>query len=90
PKVDSCIISIEKTGFVLDKATESFIGALFSHKKKSLRNAIIDARAQLFGSSDKAEAAKISENLLHSKRKVFTLTTSEVLETAKEMRKYVK
>ena len=74
PKVDSCILSLEKTGFSLDAKTEIIIGAIFSHKKKSLRNAVIDARAQLFGSKDKGKAGKISDKLKYSERKVFTLS----------------
>lgn len=83
PKVDSCIISLEKTGFSLDERAEKFIGAVFSHKKKSLRNAVIDARMGLFGSKDKESAARLAQKLPHSGRKVFTLTPEEVLEAAK-------
>jgi len=83
PKVDSCIISLEKTGFALDAATEKFIGAIFSHKKKSLRNAIIDARQELFGTKDKKAAEKMAGRLKYSERKVFTLSPKEVLEAAK-------
>ena len=85
PKVDSCIISLEKTGFALDEKTEGLIGALFSHKKKNLQNAVVDARQAIFSSPDKKQAAKISQTLKYSKRKVFTLSPKEVLEAASEL-----
>lgn len=87
PKVDSCIISLEKTGFKLDEKAEAIIGALFSHKKKNLQNAVVDARQAILSSNDKREAAAISQNLKYSKRKVFTLTPSEVLEAVSELRR---
>ena len=86
PKVDSCIVSLEKTGFSLDGKTEAMIGALFSHKKKNLQNAVVDARQAIFSSNDKCQAAKISQTLKYSKQKVFTMTPPEVLETVSELR----
>ncbi len=85
PRVDSCIISLEKTGFRLSKGQERVIGAIFSHKKKSLKNAAIDARKQLFFSSDKKKAAKIAQTLKYSGRKVFTLSPKQALETAEQL-----
>lgn len=84
PKVDSCIISLEKTGFSVSLQLENFIGAVFSHKKKSLKNAVIDARQQLFGTSDKKPAEEAALRLKYRDRKAFTLSPSEMLETAKE------
>ena len=85
PKVDSCIISLRKTGFALDESAERIIGALFSHRKKSVRNAVIDARSTLFGSSDKKKADAVAQTLKYSDRKVFTLTSQEVLEVARQL-----
>src|SRR3989338_2031763 len=88
PKVDSCIVLLEKTGFSMDGKTEKAIGALFSHKKKSVRNAVIDAREILFGSRDKSSADRIAQTLKYCGRKVFTLSQQEVLETAREIIKW--
>ncbi len=85
PKVDSCIISLEKTGFTLDSSTEKAIGALFSHKKKSLRNAVVDARSELFGSTDKSSALRIAQTLKYAGRKVFSLSPQEILATASQL-----
>ena len=84
PKVDSCIISLRKTGFQPDAKAEKFIEAVFSHRKKSLRNAVIDSRMMLFSSKDKAHAAAIAQRLKYRGRKVFTLSPREVLESAQE------
>lgn len=85
PKVDSCLISLERTGFSIKECESKAIGAIFAHRKKTLRNAVIGSRAALFGSKDKRQAAKIAETLKYCKRKVFTLSPKEALETAKEL-----
>ncbi len=85
PHVDSCIISLVKTGFSLDRGTEQVIGALFSHKKKSVKNAVVDARHSLFGSHDKHSAEAVAQTLKYSGRKVFSLSPLEVLEIAGQL-----
>ncbi|MEM4554397.1 MAG: 16S rRNA (adenine(1518)-N(6)/adenine(1519)-N(6))-dimethyltransferase RsmA [Candidatus Anstonellaceae archaeon] len=85
PKVDSCIVTLTKTGFVPSKEVQNKIAAIFSHKKKSLKNAVIDGRDTLFGRNDKKKARAVAQTLKYAKRKVFTLSPSEVLETIKEM-----
>jgi len=85
PKVDSCILSLEKTGFVMEGEEEKAVGALFSHKKKSVKNAVVDARQGLFGSGDKHAAGAFAQTLKYSGRKVFTLAPSEALEVARQI-----
>ena len=85
PKVDSCIISLVKTGFLLSGCEEKAIGAIFSHKKKSVKNAVVDARWELFGSRDKAGAGQIAQKLKYNGRKVFSLAPSEALEVARQL-----
>ena len=89
PKVDSCIISLEKTGFAFDSKTEEIIGAFFSHKKKNLQNAVVDARETIFSSKDKHIASQIAQTLKYGKRKVFTLSSSEVLEAVSQLREAI-
>jgi len=84
PKVDSCIVLLEKTGFVMPKKLDAIIGAIFSHRKKSLRNAVIDARGQL-GFADRASAGAAAQKLKYAGRKVFTLSPPEVLEAARQL-----
>ena len=82
PKVDSCIISLQKTGFSPDARTDGIIGALFSHRKKSVKNAVVDARRHLFGSDDRKQASEVAQSLKYADRKVFTLSPAEALEIA--------
>ncbi|MCX8195048.1 MAG: 16S rRNA (adenine(1518)-N(6)/adenine(1519)-N(6))-dimethyltransferase RsmA [Candidatus Micrarchaeota archaeon] len=85
PKVDSCIVLLEKSGFSLSEQEERTIGAIFSHRKKTLRNAVVDARREIFGSDDKAAAMKVAQTLKYSKKKVFSLSPLEVLESARQL-----
>ncbi len=85
PKVDSCIISLEKTGASISERQERTIGAFFSHRKKSLKNAVVDARRELFGSDDKPRAASLAQKLKYAERKVFSLSAEEALESANEL-----
>ncbi|MFA6490010.1 MAG: 16S rRNA (adenine(1518)-N(6)/adenine(1519)-N(6))-dimethyltransferase RsmA [Candidatus Micrarchaeia archaeon] len=85
PKVDSCVISLELTGAKLAQKHEKVIGAIFSHRKKSLKNAVVDARQELFGSSDKDAAHAVAQKLKYAERKVFTLTPAEALEVARKL-----
>jgi 16S rRNA (adenine1518-N6/adenine1519-N6)-dimethyltransferase len=82
PKVDSCIISLRKTGLSLSERQDRIIGALFSHRRKSVRNAVVDGRMEIFGSSDKHRAQSTAQTLKYAGRKVFTLSPGEALETA--------
>jgi len=74
-----------KTGFLLSACEEKAIGAIFSHKKKSVKNAVVDARADLFGSRDKAAAGQVAQTLKYNERKVFSLAPSEALEVARQL-----
>ena len=85
PKVDSCLVSIVRTGFLMTGCEEKAVGAIFSHKKKALKNAVVDARQSLFGSSDKKAASAIAQTLKYKERKVFSLAPSEALEVARQI-----
>lgn len=85
PKVDSCIVSLVKIGFSLSECEDRAIGALFSHKKKAVKNAVVDARQDLFGSKDKHLAAGIAQTLKYRERKVFSLAPFEALEVARQL-----
>jgi ribosomal RNA small subunit methyltransferase A len=85
PRVDSCIISLSKTGFAASEGQQKAIAAIFSHRKKSLKNAVVDGRMQLFGCSDKAFALQAAQTLKYKERKVFTLSPKEVLESVGQL-----
>lgn len=76
PKVDSAIISLKPTGILLDQFQENIIRALFSHKNKTVRNALLDSKMFL-----KTELAALDPLL--QKRRVVTLTKEECLQIAR-------
>ncbi len=85
PRVDSCIISISKTGFLPSQRQQEAIAAIFSHRKKSLKNAVVDGRMQLFGSPDRARALQAAQTLKYAGRKVFTLSPREVMDSVGQL-----
>lgn len=85
PKVDSCIILLRKTGFLPTMAEERAIAAIFSHRKKSLKNAVVDGRVSLFSSRERSSALRIAQTLKYAGSKVFTLSPQEVLYSARQL-----
>ena len=85
PKVDSSIILLRRTGFLPTAKEERAIAAIFSHRKKSLKNAVVDGRMQLFSSSDRAPALRAAQTLKYAGRKVFTLSPTEALLSARQL-----
>jgi 16S rRNA (adenine1518-N6/adenine1519-N6)-dimethyltransferase len=77
PKVDSAMIILKPTGRTLTQFEENVIRCLFTHKNKTVRNALLDSK--MF------EEEEVGEDKLgaFSKRRVRTLTKEEVLEVAK-------
>jgi len=77
PKVDSAMIVLKPTGKHLSQFEENVIRYLFTHKNKTVRNALLDSK--MF------EKEELGEDKLgkFGKRKVRTLTKEEVLEIAK-------
>jgi hypothetical protein len=51
-----------------------------------VKNAVVDARRELFASTDKRRAAAVAQTLKYQARKVFTLSPSEVLEVAGQLK----
>jgi 16S rRNA (adenine1518-N6/adenine1519-N6)-dimethyltransferase len=74
PKVDSALIILRPTGRRLTQKEENVIRYLFTHKNKTVRNALLDSKA-----FEKEELTTLGK---FEKRKVRTLTKEEVLEIA--------
>jgi len=74
PKVDSAIIVLKPTGVILSQFQENIIRWLFSHKNRTVRNALI--------SSKEFEDESLSKLGDYLKRRVRTLTKEDVLEIA--------
>jgi len=75
PKVDSAIIVLRPTGVRLTQFQENVIRWLFSHKNKTVRNALLDSKE-----FDDGEIAKLGDI---AKRRVKTLTKEDVLGIAR-------
>lgn len=75
PKVDSAIIVLEPTGVRLERFQEDVIRHLFSHKNKTVRNALLDS-----GMLGKPEIPAIGD---FAARRARTLTKEECLEIAR-------
>ncbi len=71
PKVDSAMIMLKPTGRTLTQFEENVIRCLFTHKNKTVRNALLDSK--MF---EKDELGALGK---YEKRKVRTLGKEEVL-----------
>jgi len=76
PKVDSALIILKPTNKQLTEHEEKVIRWLFSHKNKTVRNALLDSGVE------KEKIAKLGEI---AKRKVRALGKEEVLKTAQKL-----
>ncbi len=74
PKVDSALIMLKPTGVRLTAEQENVIRYLFTHKNKTVRNALLDSK--MFEKEELAGLGKFE------KRKVRTLSKEEALEIA--------
>ncbi len=84
PKVDSVVIYMKPTRKPLGKEESRLMGLIMQHKKKTVRNAIIDSRAQL--GIDKEAASALADKAPYSDQRVFKLTPDRILEIADGLR----
>ena len=77
PRVDSMIITLRKRDFRPSQLQENIIRYIFQHKKKTVRNALMDSK--MFG---KEELAALGD---FEKRRGISLTKEECLEIAARM-----
>lgn len=84
PEVDAAIIKLypNKDRHPVDDEEEFFqlVKALFTHKRKKLRNAFVDARHML--DYEKNEAKEIRDDLPHSEERVINLGIKKLAEVA--------
>ncbi|MBM3228968.1 ribosomal RNA small subunit methyltransferase A [Candidatus Parvarchaeota archaeon] len=89
PKVDSVIISLEKKKPEADAQqsgpADIFIRAIFSHRKKTLRAAILAANRNFF--AQKAEMKSSLDGLPHASQRVFKLTPLQLGQASEFLRK---
>ena len=87
PKVSSAVIKLTpKSGIKIDKFTLNVTRALFQHKKKKVRNALIDSFHEI-GESDKIERreliSKLDKELLN--QRVITMEPEKILKLSEEL-----
>ena len=88
PNVDSMLIYLKPKTEKISPETMRIISLIMEHKKKSIKNAVMDSQKQL--GITKEEAAAIASDLGLSSDKVFKLTPEQIAETAKELSSLIK
>lgn len=83
PKVDSVVIYMKPIRDPLTNKESEFIGLIMQHKKKTVKNAILDSRSKL--QIEKEGLDRIARKVSHSDERVFKLTPAEIFGIAKEL-----
>ncbi|MFQ6088658.1 MAG: 16S rRNA (adenine(1518)-N(6)/adenine(1519)-N(6))-dimethyltransferase RsmA [Candidatus Methanofastidiosia archaeon] len=86
PKTDSALLKlIPNKKFEVDEFFENVVRALFSHKRKKVRNSLYASR-YLF-KVEKDEMKRILKDMKYGDRKVYSLKLSEIKEISDDLRK---
>lgn len=83
PKVDSVVIYMKPVRAPLTGRERELVGLIMQHKKKTVRNAIIDSKSSL--GMEKDQIVGIANRVTRQDRRVFKLSPEEILDTAKEL-----
>ena len=83
PKVDSSLVYMKPKDVKITDMERKIISAMMQHKKKTVRNAMMDSERE-FGKS-KQEMAAIMEKIYLRDQRVFKITPTEILSIAKEL-----
>jgi 16S rRNA (adenine1518-N6/adenine1519-N6)-dimethyltransferase len=85
PKVDSEVVYIKPLGASITDRQLYLIGLIMQHKKKTLRNAIIDSHSGL--GIDKDRCGELAARLDGNERRVFKMDPQEILEASRKLEK---
>jgi 16S rRNA (adenine1518-N6/adenine1519-N6)-dimethyltransferase len=85
PRVDSRIIYLIPKKIDIDKRTTELISLIMNHKKKTLRNAVVDSSSEI--GIEKEQARKISLSLHEKDSRPFQLEPEKILEAAMQLKK---
>ena len=83
PKVDSAVIYMKPLDNEVSRRKLELIGLVMQHKKKTVRNAIMDSHSH-FGMK-KGDMTEIAAGVSHSGSRVFKLRPEEILGIAREL-----
>ncbi len=84
PKVDSVVIYVKPKEIEISAKEKMIIGYLMQHKKKSVKNALVDSSKYLGKTDEEVRAA--AEALREKENKVFKLSPEEILAVAKQIK----
>jgi 16S rRNA (adenine1518-N6/adenine1519-N6)-dimethyltransferase len=85
PKVTSEIVYIKPTGKKIGRSESELINLLMMHKKKKLRNAVIDSAGAL--GLDKNRASEIADSMDNREMRAFQMEPEAILGAARQLRK---
>ncbi len=85
PDVGSSLVYLKPKGLKITERSYELLSLLMMHKKKKLRNALIDS-AKLLG-IEKGDAQKISSAIANGEKRPFQLTPEELLESSNQIAK---
>ncbi|MGC8679925.1 MAG: 16S rRNA (adenine(1518)-N(6)/adenine(1519)-N(6))-dimethyltransferase RsmA [Candidatus Micrarchaeia archaeon] len=83
PKVDSSVVLIKPIDNIITENELNIISLLMMHKKKKLRNALVDSSSQLH--KQKEELRLISDLLEEKDKRIFKMTPEEILNISKKI-----
>ena len=83
PKVDSVVIYMKPKGTALSDAEKQVINAVMQHKKKTVKNAILDSETYL--AKTRKELGSMVDNIGEKESRVFKLSPEEILTVSKKM-----
>lgn len=84
PEVDSAIVLLAQRRHKLDEFYKNVINLLFQHKRKSVRNALLDSSYYL--RLDKNKIKEICENIANKDKRVISLSREEIFEVASKLK----
>ncbi|VVB65480.1 putative ribosomal RNA small subunit methyltransferase A [Candidatus Gugararchaeum adminiculabundum] len=83
PKVSSAIIRVKKTGKEIEKETAKVLTNIFSHKKNTIRKAVISSAVGL--NLEKKQAMEVADSLEEKNERVFTLEPERALAISRKI-----
>ena len=83
PRVDSVLISLQPKDVKITAKERLLIGLLMQHKKKTVRNAIVDAHSHLDKSKDYLR--NLAEKINEKDKRIFSMEPEQMLKLSKEL-----
>ncbi len=87
PKVDSCVIYLKPKNAAITQEEMKIIGLIMQHKKKTLRNAVLDSHEKM--GVDEKRLREIAGAISENELRPFKLEPEELLKIAREIVKMV-